>query len=957
MLLKAISLLLISSFSNLYIFTDSHGLTWISSVDGIYCHTGVETKIYKPSEYNLVGKNVQSNFHEDSISNIWFVTYKGLNVYDRCTDDFLKKQFYWGDTLLTSNYKCLGLTDSIIWINAGKYLFAYDVYDHISIDSFDISFSDEKHSYAFKKGTDTYLFTGEKRIRGYKFDNNLNYQELILPNIPMSRITNWKDTILLAAMEQGLWRFDLLQLTFVKLESFFNTVEFLSSNKSKILLSKEDSLILCDDLSKCKLLKYKKPTTECYLDKNNVVWVTSDGSSPQFFKLDKKKFDLLSNNSKRDEPINASAILEFNGSFWVSTRHDGVYKLNSSTFEVEKHFDIGNKSQSWYHTLDMIEFQNGLYVKGQFNVFKYNEKNNSFNTVTPDMAFLGQLFKSKSDKIYLLEYNEESKEIYQLKKYNSSFSSHKMETFVNPDEYKLAIQEDLFGNLYTSVDEKYVQVLLNEKGEFGKGSQLEELGLNVIWHSKKESPVYLGNSDGLYKIWPNNGFVCEKVMPANHNLDLIIYSILGCKNVLWLGTSRGLASYDIITNKIHFYTLADGIQGMEYNTRATYIDENGYFYFGGVNGVNRFHPDSIKLLDIESDVYISSIEVNNEFFFRGKNQNTIRNIELNYEQNTILFTFNSLDFSDPEATRVQYILSNYESSWDTSSTNKGYVRYPNLPPGEYDLLIKASNSDGIWNPTPRTIHITILPPWYATWWARSLGVLLISGLIYLIFWFYYKRQLREKDLALREANLIISQQKALSEERTRIAAEMHDDLGGGLTSIRFLSQKVLRIVTNEGLKNQVARIVNLSEGLVNNMSEIIWAMDSGLDSLSSLISYVRRYTHEYLEDYDIEPSFKVIGKPTIGIPLSGHQRRNIFLVVKEAIHNTVKHAQASALLIQFNAGEDLIITIKDNGIGFPIDHFKGNGLSNMKKRVEALGGNITFSDNKGLDIQINVSLQ
>ena len=235
------------------------------------------------------------------------------------------------------------------------------------------------------------------------------------------------------------------------------------------------------------------------------------------------------------------------------------------------------------------------------------------------------------------------------------------------------------------------------------------------------------------------------------------------------------------------------------------------------------------------------------------------------------------------------------------------------------------------------------------------------GLSIGLIWFfisYQKRkseyQLSLKDEELKRQALIIEKQSALSEERTRIASEMHDDLGGGLTTIKFLSQKVLRKSEDEGIKNQVKKIVTQSETLVNNMSEIIWAMNAGFDTLSSLISYSRRYAHEYLETHGIELSFKVDGKAT-NIKLSGTERRNIFLVIKELLHNTVKHAQASIVNIKFVVdAEGLKIEINDNGTGITEEDELGNGLKNMKVRMEKIGGTYAHENEKGLRTKLTL---
>ena len=396
------------------------------------------------------------------------------------------------------------------------------------------------------------------------------------------------------------------------------------------------------------------------------------------------------------------------------------------------------------------------------------------------------------------------------------------------------------------------------------------------------------------------------------------------------------------------------LQGLEFNTNAFHQYKDGSILMGGINGLNYFHPDSITLSKYISPIHISSLLVNGETYL-GDHPNVKSSYEFPYTQSTLSFSFHAIDHTGPEETQTKFKLIGKDDNWSPGTTADGFAKYSNLAPGSYTFSILGANADGVWNPKPRNIQITIHPPWYATWWARTLGIFLIAGIIYLTFRTYYKRQLREKDLQLREKNLIISKQQALADERTRIASEMHDDLGGGLTTIRFLSQKILQKSSDITIKSQITKIVHQSETLVNNMGEIIWAMNAGFDTLQSLISYTRRYANTYLEDYNISLDFEVEGS-TKNIKLTGAERRNIFLIIKESLHNTVKHAEASQVSIIYEIGKELMIRFKDNGKGLEDSNILGNGLSNMKNRIQKISGSIVFANSDGLEIILHVPL-
>lgn len=224
--------------------------------------------------------------------------------------------------------------------------------------------------------------------------------------------------------------------------------------------------------------------------------------------------------------------------------------------------------------------------------------------------------------------------------------------------------------------------------------------------------------------------------------------------------------------------------------------------------------------------------------------------------------------------------------------------------------------------------------------------------------YYIREKLRLKNLQLREQSLQIEQQEALTKERNRIAGEMHDDLGGGLTSIRMLSERLTAKTDNPDMKNAVDKIADHAQSLVLRMSEIIWAMNSNFDTMDNLIAYIRRYSAEYLQEHQLRSVIHV-PQNVPDLSISGEKRRNIYLAVKESLHNIVKHAQADRVNIDFEIENNhLAIRVRDNGRGINpelLNQF-GNGLSNMKKRLEDIGGSMMLVNEDGTEITFSIPL-
>ncbi len=244
--------------------------------------------------------------------------------------------------------------------------------------------------------------------------------------------------------------------------------------------------------------------------------------------------------------------------------------------------------------------------------------------------------------------------------------------------------------------------------------------------------------------------------------------------------------------------------------------------------------------------------------------------------------------------------------------------------------------------------------------------LMIGSFVDIIFFsiamsYRNKLQWENMNLALlKDANDLIAMQKevlekqtALENERNRIAADMHDDLGSGLTKINYLSQMALLKNSEE---EHLIKIHKTSSDLVGNMSEIIWAMKEDNNTIEDLVTYIKMYAVDYLESNNLD--YKItIPEAFDTTVIKGEKRRAIFLSVKEALHNIVKHAQAKKVIVIITLESSLSITIHDNGIGFDYEVVEKNhinGLINMQKRMNSINGTTTMEQNNGTCITFTI---
>ena len=189
--------------------------------------------------------------------------------------------------------------------------------------------------------------------------------------------------------------------------------------------------------------------------------------------------------------------------------------------------------------------------------------------------------------------------------------------------------------------------------------------------------------------------------------------------------------------------------------------------------------------------------------------------------------------------------------------------------------------------------------------------------------------------------------KAQQEERQRISADMHDELGAGMTAIRLMSE-IARNKMKESTPVEIERISHSADEVLNKMNAIIWSMNSGNDTLDNLVSYIRSYALEYFESTQVD--CRVNTPPNIeALEITGDKRRNIFLCVKETLNNALKHANASLITIDFNINHELQIKITDNGVGIDLQKLRqfGNGLKNISRRMQSIGGSYHIENNNG----------
>jgi signal transduction histidine kinase/ligand-binding sensor domain-containing protein len=312
--------------------------------------------------------------------------------------------------------------------------------------------------------------------------------------------------------------------------------------------------------------------------------------------------------------------------------------------------------------------------------------------------------------------------------------------------------------------------------------------------------------------------------------------------------------------------------------------------------------------------------------------------------------FTALNFVAPENVSLRYRL-NADENWTEAGTDRKAV-YQRLDAGSYKFEVSACNSEGVWSENAAVLGFVVEPFFWQTWWFRSVAVLSFTAMVIAIVRYVSFRRLRFK---LRQ----LEQQAALHKERARIAKDIHDDLGASLTQISLIGELARQDrETPEKVAGHVEKISGAARHAVKSLDEIVWAVNPRNDTLAHFIDYTGQFVLDYLRLAGVRCRLDLPEQPP-NRELSTDVRHNLFLVVKEAINNTVKYAQATEVRLRIVAtDEKLEITVEDNGRGFdqPPADSGADGLRNMRQRSEDIGGKCWIQGRPGAGAKISVEL-
>ncbi|WP_171032815.1 sensor histidine kinase [Fodinibius saliphilus] len=371
------------------------------------------------------------------------------------------------------------------------------------------------------------------------------------------------------------------------------------------------------------------------------------------------------------------------------------------------------------------------------------------------------------------------------------------------------------------------------------------------------------------------------------------------------------------------YTEA-GLKRIDANqVNRIYTHESGLVWMASNEGIIQYDSSMDPFLDPEYEesynAHVREVRVRGDSLINADLNN--RGYELEYKDNELRFQYSATYYKESSKIRYQVKLEGFEENW-SSWTPEVQKDYTNIPEGSYTFKVRAKNVyDSI--SEIDTFSFTVLPPWYRSWWAYSLYVVLIGGLLYGLHKIRINRLMREHRI------------------RNRIASDLHDEVSATLSSISYFAQAI-RQVSDEKQSERFVDLISESAGdAKEKITDIIWSIDPEKDSWVDLLSKCRRFASDLFESKGMEYELNI--ESDINKPLDIELRQHLWLIFKELVVNAARHSEADRVEVQLGMQQNTLeLRVRDNGIGLekPLDQYNGKGLKSIRDRVEKIGADL-----------------
>ncbi|MEN8120860.1 MAG: two-component regulator propeller domain-containing protein [Bacteroidota bacterium] len=763
---------------------DSKGILWVFTKNALFSFNRKDNTFSNYSNDSVIVNDSWTYYSkfikricEDKNSNVWITSSKGLKKFDRKKNEFITYSHNPDDPSSISSNNIVTIEKDkkgSIWfttLDAGinKIEFEEDNTKYPNNISFKrYHFSEQKGSIVndslisllIDSNEDLWL-TGSNGISKYNYKQD-NFESYRIANEKILKIVENKPGEYWIRSRNSFFKLDIAKLRIMKYSNYeglknMTWANFYVSKEAYVWTEFEEYGIqiahtwnngiqhFSQDNSLGNFLPDNK-INKVLIDKDNNLWLgTYEGliKIKKYSKTTYPDYQIYKNNSKDLKSLGADYVLSIcetkDGTLWVGTTN-GISKYNKLSNNFVNYISNKNDPYSLKHKYvqDIFEDSRGiLWVLTQESLHVYDQKSNKFHHIYesfPDSTKIEEdfYFSISEDRFGDIWVGDFEQGLHQL---------------VLPDTFYI-------DNYLTILNQKQFKVI-NHKNTPKISNSLSGNSITCMYLDQKKR-FWIGTGKGLNLYIPQtNSFICINEKDGLEN-EIVCGILDDDKGNIWLSTKRGISKITILNGidlkdlkqniSITNYKISDGLQGLEFMEKSFFKSVSGEMFFGGFNGFNFFYPDSIKTESNFPEIFITKFNKFHKRLFFNKPVYEMDEIVLKHNEDVFSFEFVAIEYKNPDQIKYKYMLEGFDEDWINCGTQR-LANYTSIPPGEYLFRVMASNDMGRWNGQNTSIKITINPPFWATWWFRSLFAFFMVTLLVTFI------KIREKNLRKQKEQL------------------------------------------------------------------------------------------------------------------------------------------------------------------------------------------------------------
>lgn len=845
------------------IIQDSQGYMWFGTSNGLNKYNGYDMDVYRhdPDDSTTISGNNISVLYEDKHEQLWVGTNgAGLNLFNRNQEKFIhfKHDYNRPDNGISDNSitSIIELSSGKFWVGTFNGLNFYDTekqeFIHFftnpanpkSLSSSYINTLYEDKRGNFWIGTNDGLNIWDPNDGTFsRFLHNPSDEYSISGNDVMKVYEDSKGNLWVGTTE-GLNRYNRDEDKFYRYihdnddpgsisgNSIFSIME---DSQGILWVGTENNGINAYDRRNKTFRRYKQnlddPTSinndaiyTIYENSDNILWIGTYAGGINYVDRKKSKFEYYKYEKNVDHTLSTNSVTSFLedslGNFWVGTDGGGLnyFDRTSKEFYVLRHNPNNPNSLSSDVVLALLAGGNGSiwigYYHGGISKYDVNEKTfEHYKPIRGDRTSLchNDVFSLYQDKDNNIWVGTNGGGVCKLDIESGEFIQYEVEEGVVRDlliDSRENFWVATYGGGLKLLDRRNEGIWNFYEGNYGLRSNVvltihEDKSKN-FWVGTMEAGINLFDRDSLQF----KSYNTDHGLP-NNEIKGILEDDYGN---LWLSTANGLSKFSPKNETFFNYYLEHGLQGNEFNTLAYYKDREGYMYFGGINGFNRFHPDSVKPSSASYPVVFTDFKIFNNTVETGKGSPLDKHISqtekivVPYSASVLTFEYAALNFNELKGIRYAYKLEGFEDEWNQVG-NKRTTTYTNLRSGNYTLRVRTSNIDGFWNAEEATLALTVTPPFWQTFWFYFLAVLMVGGIIFGGYRFRVRQITRQNRVLVNKVS-----------ERTAELNQRNKDLEDALNDLTETRSELIENAHKAGMADIATGVLHNIGNVLNSIS-------------------------------------------------------------------------------------------------------------------------------------------